>query len=90
MKREITVALCALLLVSFFAACSKNQSGSGNQGKKLPRVGVLQLVEHDALDAAYKGFKDALAEAGYVDGSSVVIDYQNAQGEQAKGTPSRR
>lgn len=83
MKRKIGVALCALVLVSFFAACFKNQSGSGNQGKKLPRVGVLQLVEHDALDAAYKGFKDALAEAGYVDGSSVVIDYQNAQGEQA-------
>ena len=83
MKRKIGVALCALVLVSFFVACSKNQSGSGNQEKKLPRVGVLQLVEHDALDAAYKGFKDALAEAGYVDGSTVVIDYQNAQGEQA-------
>lgn len=49
----------------------------------MPRVGILQLVEHDALDASYKGFVDALAEAGYVDGTNISIDYQNAQGEQA-------
>ncbi|MGI5173447.1 ABC transporter substrate-binding protein [Treponema sp. OMZ 840] len=51
--------------------------------KKSFKIGILQLVEHDALDASYKGFVDSLAEAGYVDGTNISIDYQNAQGEQA-------
>lgn len=46
-------------------------------------IGVLQLVEHAALDAAYKGFVDSLAEDGYVDGKNIKIDYQNAQADQA-------
>ena len=47
------------------------------------QIGVIQLVEHDALDAAYKGFVDGLAEAGYVDGENIAIDFQNAQGDQS-------
>lgn len=47
------------------------------------RIGVSQFVEHAALDASYKGFVDALAEAGYVDGEKIKIDYQNAQGDQS-------
>lgn len=46
-------------------------------------IGVIQLMEHDALDAAYQGFVDGLAEAGYKDGEQIKIDFQNAQGEQA-------
>ena len=46
-------------------------------------IGVLQLIEHNALDSAYKGFVDGLKEAGYEDGKNIIIDYQNAQGEQA-------
>ena len=51
--------------------------------EKVLKIGVIQLVEHSALDANYKGFVDGLAEAGYVDGKNIKIDYQNAQGEQA-------
>ena len=47
------------------------------------KIGVLQLIEHNALDSAYKGFADGLKEAGYEDGKNIIIDYQNAQGEQA-------
>ncbi len=45
-------------------------------------VGVIQLVEHPALDAATKGFEEGLEEALAADGYSVEFDYQNAQGEQ--------
>lgn len=41
-------------------------------------VGICQLVQHDALDAATQGFKDALKEAL---GDAVVFDEQNAQGD---------
>ena len=43
-------------------------------------VGIIQLVQHDALDAATQGFQDALKEAL---GDAVVFDYQNAQGDSA-------
>ncbi|MCQ2506224.1 MAG: ABC transporter substrate-binding protein [Lachnospiraceae bacterium] len=41
-------------------------------------IGICQLVEHPALDAATKGFKDALTE---LLGDKVSFDEQNAQGE---------
>ncbi|MDO4329466.1 MAG: ABC transporter substrate-binding protein [Lachnospiraceae bacterium] len=41
-------------------------------------VGICQLVQHDALDAATKGFKDALVEEL---GDAVTFDEQNAQGD---------
>ena len=41
-------------------------------------VGICQLVQHDALDAATQGFKDALTQAL---GDRVVFDEQNAQGD---------
>ena len=41
-------------------------------------VGLCQLVQHDALDAATQGFKDALTEKL---GDAVTFDEQNAQGD---------
>ncbi len=46
-------------------------------------VGIIQLVEHPALDAATQGFQDGLTEALEAEGYAVEFDYQNAQGEQA-------
>ena len=50
---------------------------------RLPRVGIVQLAEHAALDSACEGFIAALAENGFVDGETVEIDLQNAQGDQS-------
>ena len=41
-------------------------------------VGICQLVEHPALDAATKGFEDAIKEEL---GDAVTFDEQNAQGD---------
>ncbi len=46
-------------------------------------VGIIQYVEHPALDAAREGFVDALADNGFVDGENITIDVQNAQADQA-------
>ena len=43
------------------------------------KIGVIQLVQHDALDAANKGFFAALDEAGI----KYEVDQQNASGDQA-------
>ena len=47
------------------------------------KVGIIQLVEHSALDAAYQGFVDGLKELGYEEGKNLTLDYQNAQGDQS-------
>lgn len=44
------------------------------------RIGICQLVQHDALDAATQGFKDALTEKL---GDAVTFDEQNASGDSA-------
>ena len=53
-------------------------SGSASDGEGY-KIGVLQLVEHAALDASNKGFVKALDDAGI----SYTIDQQNAQGDQS-------
>ena len=47
-----------------------------------PVIGIVQIVNHNALDAAREGFLRALAEDGYVDGQNMTVDYRNAQGNQ--------
>lgn len=47
-----------------------------------PVIGIIQIVNHNALDAAREGFLRALTDAGYVDGQNMTIDYRNAQGSQ--------
>jgi putative tryptophan/tyrosine transport system substrate-binding protein len=46
-------------------------------------VAVTAIVEHPALDAARDGIKEALAEAGYVDGQNLKFVYESAQGNPA-------
>jgi len=80
MNKKITAIIAAACLCGLLAVSCK---GKDAQSKKVIKIGVVQLVEHVALDAAYKGFVDGLKEAGYEDGKNIKIDYQNAQGEQA-------
>lgn len=47
------------------------------------RVSVTAIVDHPALDAARKGVTDELAEAGYVVGKNLRLEYQSAQGNTA-------
>ena len=75
------VAAASVLLLS--AGCKEKSAASNAESAKKIKIGIIQLVEHPALDQAYKGFVDELAAEGYVDGDNITIDYQNAQGEQA-------
>jgi putative ABC transport system substrate-binding protein len=78
MKKILTVALILLLIISV-AGCS---SAPASAEKKVS-IGIVQIVEHPALDAARKGFLDTLKANGYVEGENLVVDYQNAQGDQS-------
>lgn len=46
-------------------------------------IGITQIVSHPALDATVQGFKEAMAEEGFVEGENVTYDDQNAQGDMA-------
>ena len=42
--------------------------------EKVLKIGVIQLVKHDALDRAYEGFVDGLKEQGYIDGENIILE----------------
>ncbi|MGQ5519193.1 MULTISPECIES: ABC transporter substrate-binding protein [Enterococcus] len=79
MKKWITTGLLATTLGLGLAACG-NTNNATEDGKKT--IGILQLVEHGSLDAAYEGFKEGLAEGGYKEGENLTLEYQNAQNSQ--------
>lgn len=67
------------------AAVLLTATATGCKGKTVVRkkIGIVQLVEHPALDKNREGFLAGLAEMGIVAGEKYDIDFQNAQGEQA-------
>ncbi|WP_437584475.1 ABC transporter substrate-binding protein [Paramicrobacterium sp. CJ85] len=64
------------------AGCSGDESG-GDGGTEKLTIGISQLVQHPALDAATAGFKKAFTDAGYVEGDTVEFTEKNANGEQS-------
>ena len=73
MKKRILTAVLAAALVT--GTCAATVSA---KEEKTYTIGICQLVQHDALDAATKGFEDAITEKM---GDSVKFDEQNAQGD---------
>ena len=73
-KFTLAIAALALAGTATFAKPKK---------QKVIKIGAIQLVEHPALDASYKGFVDGLKAAGYEDGKNIKLMYENAQGEQS-------
>ena len=71
MKKLISVVIALCLALGMCAL-------AGGEGETY-RIGILQLVQHEALDAATQGFKDALSEKL---GDRVVFAYDlNASGD---------
>ena len=73
MKKKLALLMTAVLCLGMLTGC-------GNS-KKAYNVGICQLVQHVALDAATQGFKDALVET--LGEENVTFDEQNAQGDSA-------
>lgn len=76
MKRILSITLAIVLLA---LACVSFASCGDNTGNKKYTVGICQITEHPALDAATQGFKDSLvAELGE---ENVDFIYQSAQND---------
>ena len=79
MTKKIAAVVLAALMVVSVAACGSTSSSSSTTQKY--KIGICQLMQHDALDAATEGFKQAVIDA--LGEENVEFDYQNAQGDSA-------
>ena len=76
----MAVAVSLTLSLGLLAGCGGEKKA---EQKKMVKVGIVQLVEHAALDAANKGFVDGMAANGYKEKENVTYDRQNAQADQS-------
>ena len=83
-KKLLSLTLATTMVVGL-AGCGNTASNGGSSDSadkggsgKTYTVGICQLVQHEALDAATKGFKTALKDKL---GDNVKFDEQNAAGD---------
>ena len=86
MKNTVKKLLCVIMALALMTVCfasCKDTAGNendttGDAGDKVYTVGICQLVQHVALDAATEGFKKALTDKL---GENVKFDEKNASNE---------
>ena len=79
MKRILAMMIATMMLLSLCACGGSDESGAASgDGDSGYSVGIVQLVQHVALDQATQGFQDALTEKL---GDSVKFDVQVAGGD---------
>ena len=87
MKKLLSL-LCVAAMIFALAACDGSQAPAAEapaaeapaEEAQVFNLGICQLVQHPALDAATQGFKDALTEKL---GDAVSFNEQNASGDAA-------
>ena len=83
-KMKALTAALLLMLAAGAAGCGGgDKKAAAPAAEKKYNVGIVQLVEHAALDAANKGFVDGLAKNGFKEGKNITFDRQNAQADQS-------
>ncbi|HEM3561097.1 TPA: ABC transporter substrate-binding protein [Streptococcus suis] len=80
MKKIAAISLISAGILTLVACTSASSDKSSSETVK---VGILQYMEHESLTAAREGFVAELEANGYKEGEKLVLDYQNAQGDQA-------
>jgi len=83
-KRLMSLVLAGAMVLGCVACGNAEKPATENGGAETTAtttytIGICQLVQHDALDAATQGFKDALIEEFGED--AIIFDEQNAQGD---------
>ncbi|QUI25343.1 ABC transporter substrate-binding protein [Vallitalea pronyensis] len=71
--KKVSALIMTIMMMISLVAC-------GEKSDSVYKIGVVQLVQHDALDAATEGFQAALTEKL---GEQVEFDIQNGQGDSA-------
>ncbi len=79
--KKITALLLTLVMALSITACGSEDNSES--GEEMVKIGILQQLEHVALDQAREGFIRALEENGLKDGENIILDIQNAQSDQS-------
>jgi len=87
-KSKKFLAAGMLLSMMAFAAAGcgggdKKAEAPKKDAAKVYNVGIVQIVQHEALDDSRKGFVEGMKNKGFVEGKNVKYDMQNAQGDQS-------
>ena len=77
--KKIIAVMCAALMLLSLAACGAVAEETTPDGGKIYNIGICQLVQHEALDAATEGFKQAVIDQ--LGEGNVKFDEQNASGD---------
>lgn len=80
-KKVLSVILAGAMAAGMLAGCGSGETNGKSEDTDIKNISVIQYMQHESLDESYKGFADGLAEAGYVDGENIQIDFQNASGD---------
>lgn len=82
--KTFAVVMIAAFAAGLAAGCGgTKETASPKSAQREYKVGIVQLVEHSALDSANKGFVDGLKKRGFEEGKNLVLDRQNAQADQS-------
>ncbi len=81
-RNKVLALIMAAAMTSAVAGCTDGGKGSTEAGSEKLNIGIIQYMEHSALDAAREGFVKALKDNGYTE-EKVIFDLQNAQGDQS-------
>ncbi len=79
--KMLAAGVMLTLAMGALAGCGGEKKEAAKKDKF--NVGIVQIVEHAALDVASKGFVDGMAAKGFKEGENVVYDRQNAQADQS-------
>jgi len=82
-KLYTTIATFAALAAVLIGAYFYTGRADAQKQTDIPKVGILQMMSHPALDQIHQGINDTLKKHGYVDGKNIKIEFQNAQGDQS-------
>lgn len=80
-KSSVRQAIKLSVAISLFSSSFVSLQQVGAQMDETIKIGVLQLVQHEALDAVLKGFTETLDASDYAD--QIEWDVQNANGDQS-------
>jgi len=90
LKKALVGLILVTMVVFALAGCGQGTSEpaeeDSNNGEDVGdsfAIGIVQLVEHPALDASREGFLAGLAEEGYKEGDNLSVDYHSAQADQS-------
>ena len=85
-KRFLAVGMLLSMMAFAAAGCGggdKKADAPKKDAAKVYNVGIVQLVEHQALDDSRKGFIEGMKKKGFEEGKNVKYDVQNAQADQS-------